>query len=82
MMKPTFDDGEQDPAAMELMRRMTADQLRVARGERAAIVSAIEQFLDFGDAGEYSPFELWDYSRFLRPMFWPWRDSTPQRRIE
>jgi hypothetical protein len=67
MLKPLLNDGEQDPAAMEMMRRITADQLQIARGERAAIISAIEQFLDFGDAGDYSPCELWDYFSISAP---------------
>jgi hypothetical protein len=56
-----LDDGEQDPEAMAAMRRETAERLRAAHGERSAIIAAIERFLDFGDAGEYSPAELWDY---------------------
>ncbi len=60
-------DGEQDPAAMTAMCRDTADQLRAADGDRAAIVVAIEAFLDFGDAGEYSPSELWDYFSISAP---------------
>jgi hypothetical protein len=67
MQKPLLDDGEQDPAAMETMRRITADQLRAAQGERTAIIRAIEQFLDFGDAGDYSPFELWNYFSISAP---------------
>jgi hypothetical protein len=60
-VKPLFDDGEQDPDAMTAMRRATADRLRAASGDREAIVAAIETFLDFGDAGDYSPSELWGY---------------------
>lgn len=54
-------DGEQDMTAMAVMCRETADRLRAANGDRTAIVTAIEHFLDFGDAGEYSPKELWGY---------------------
>jgi hypothetical protein len=61
MLRPLLDDGEQDPVAMEAMRRETAERLRAAEGGRPAIIAAIERFLDFGDAGEYSPAELWDY---------------------
>jgi hypothetical protein len=61
MLRPLLDDGEQDPKAMKAMRRETAERLRAARGERSAIIAAIEEFLDFGDAGEYSPAVLWDY---------------------
>jgi len=60
-MQPLLNDGEQDPAAMDAVRADTADRLRAANGDRAAVVAAIEQFLDFGGAGEYSPAELWDY---------------------
>jgi hypothetical protein len=60
-VKPLLDNGEQDPEAMKAMRRETAERLRAAHGDRAAIVAAIERYLDFGDAGEYSPFELWDH---------------------
>jgi hypothetical protein len=35
--------------------------LRAAQGDRAAIVAAIEQFLDEGMAIVYSPSALWDY---------------------
>lgn len=38
-----------------------------AGDDRAAIVAAIEKFLDFGDAGEYSPAELWDYFAISAP---------------
>jgi hypothetical protein len=46
---------------MEAIRRETAERLCVACGDRSATIAAIERFLDFGDAGEYSPAELWDY---------------------
>ncbi len=59
-MKPLLDNGEQDPAAMEAVRLVTADRIRTAGGDRAGIVAAIEAFLDFGDAGEYPPAALWD----------------------
>ena len=67
MLNPFLDNGEQDPTAMEMMRHIIADQLRAAGGERAAIIHAIEQFLDFGDAGEYSPLDLWDYFSISAP---------------
>lgn len=60
-MKPLRDDGEQDPEAMSAMCLDTAGRIRAANGDRAGIAAAIEAFLDFGDAGDYSPFELWDY---------------------
>ena len=66
-MKPLQDDGEQDPAAMKAMRLATADRIRAAAGTRAVIMSAIEAFLDFGNAGEYSPAELWDYFSISSP---------------
>src|SRR5262245_51766257 len=61
MLRPLLENGEQDLEAMEAMRRETAERLQAAHGERPAIIAAIERFLDFGDAGEYSPAELWDY---------------------
>ncbi|MBN9517487.1 hypothetical protein J0H58_03050 [bacterium] len=60
-MEPLTADGEQDPGAMEAARRATADRIRAAAGDRAAVAAAVDQFLDFGDAGEYSPAELWDH---------------------
>jgi hypothetical protein len=60
-VEPLLPNGEQDLATMAVMCRETADRVQVAGGDRAAIVSAIERFLDFGDAGEYSPKELWDF---------------------
>jgi len=67
MLKPLLDNGEQDPEAMEAMRWETAERLRAGRGERAATVAAIEPFRDFGDAGEYSPKELWYYFAISSP---------------
>lgn len=61
MLQPLLENGEQDPEAMAAMRRQTAQQLRGANGDRSAIIATIESFLNFGDAGEYSPAELWDY---------------------
>ncbi len=52
---------------MEAMRLATADLIRAAGGGRDGIVSAIETYLDFGDAGEYSPSELWDYFSISSP---------------
>ena len=60
-MDPFLSDGEQDPEAMDEMCLDTAERIRTACGDRTAIVAAIERFLDFGDAGEYSPAALWDY---------------------
>jgi hypothetical protein len=60
-VEPLLADGERDPEAMTAMCHDTSDRLRAANGVRVAIVAAIERFLDFGDAGEYSPAELWDH---------------------
>ena len=46
---------------MAAMSWETADRLRAAGGDRAAIAAAVERFLDFGDEGEYSPTELWGF---------------------
>jgi hypothetical protein len=54
-------DGEQDLEAMAAMCWETATRLRAAGGDQAAIAAAVERFLDFGDAGEYSPKELWGF---------------------
>ena len=43
------------------------DRIRAADGDRAGIVAAIEAFLDFGDAGDYSPSALWDYFSMSAP---------------
>ena len=66
-MKPLLDDGEQNPEAMIATRRDTADRIRAANGDRAGIAAAVEAFLDFGDAGDYSPFELWDHFSMSAP---------------
>ena len=58
---PSQADEDQGPDPMVDMCDETSRRLRAADGDRAAIVAAIERFLDFGDAGEYSPAVLWNY---------------------
>jgi Zn-dependent protease len=60
-VNPLLPNGEQDLEAMLAMCRETALRLKAAGQDRALIVEAIDKFLDFGDAGEYSQPELWDY---------------------
>ena len=60
-MNPLLPDGEQDLEAMDEMCLDTAERIRTACGDRTAIIAAIDRFLDFGDAGDYSPAVLWDY---------------------
>lgn len=60
-MNPFLPNGEQDIDAMLTMCHDTAQRLKAANHDRAHVVDAIERFLNFGDAGEYSPAELWDY---------------------
>lgn len=46
---------------IQCLRTATAERLRLACGDRGAIVAAIEQFLDEGMPIVYSPSALWDY---------------------
>lgn len=83
LMKPQLDDGEQDTDAMATMCRDTAARARAANGDRAVIVVAIERFLDFGDASEYSPAELWDFFATSSPTVPEMAgcDSTAEDRV-
>lgn len=54
-------DEQQDDDGLEALRRITADRLRVAGGNRQAIIAVIEQFLDAVEELEDSPAVIWDY---------------------